>query len=65
MLSALDVLAVIIALVACITLIITTAIQNARLTRARDEYRTAYLELKHAESMRPRAIRDTKPATRR
>ena len=52
MLSALDMLAVIIALTASITLIITTAIQNARLTRARDEYRTAYLELKREADAR-------------
>jgi hypothetical protein len=50
--SALDMLAVIIALVACITLIITTAIQNARLTHSRDDWRTAYLELKHSTNPR-------------
>jgi hypothetical protein len=43
--SALDMLAVIIALTASITLLITTAIQNARLTRSRDEWRALALEL--------------------
>jgi len=38
--TALDMLAVIIALSVSMTLIITTAIQNARLTRSRDEWRT-------------------------
>lgn len=42
--SALDMLAVIIALTASITLLITTAIQNARLTRSRDEWRALALE---------------------
>ena len=37
--TALDMLAVIIALGVSMTLIITTAIQNARLTRSRDEWR--------------------------
>jgi len=37
--SALDMLAVIIALTASLTLLITTAIQNARLTRSRDHWR--------------------------
>jgi hypothetical protein len=37
--SALDMLAVIIALTASLTLLITTAIQNARLTRSRDQWR--------------------------
>jgi hypothetical protein len=59
MLSALDLLAVIIALVACITLIITTAIQNARLTHARDEWRTAYLELKHSTNPAEPFTRET------
>ena len=40
MLSALDVLAVIIALGSCLALIITSAVQNARLTRSRDQWRT-------------------------
>jgi len=52
MLSALDLLAVIIALVACITLIITSALANVRLTRSRDDWRTAYLELKHSTNPR-------------
>jgi hypothetical protein len=43
--SALDMLAVIIALTASLTLLITTAIQNARLTRSRDEWRALALEL--------------------
>jgi hypothetical protein len=38
-----DMLAVIIALVVSTTLVITTALANARLTRSRDEYRKAYL----------------------
>jgi len=42
--SALDLLAVIIALTASLTLLITTAIQNARLTRSRDEWRALALE---------------------
>jgi len=37
--TALDMLAFIIALGVSMTLIITTAIQNARLTRSRDEWR--------------------------
>ena len=57
--SALDMLAVIIALTASITLLITTAIQNARLTRARDEYRTAYLELKYATNPAEPFTRET------
>lgn len=52
MLSALDLVAVVIALVTSCTLLITTALQNARLTRARDEYRTAYLELKREADAR-------------
>ena len=52
MLSALDLVAVVIALATSRTLLITTAIQNARLTRARDEYRTAYLELKREADAR-------------
>ena len=38
--TTLDMVAVIIALGVSLTLIITTAIQNARLTRSRDEWRT-------------------------
>jgi hypothetical protein len=37
--SALDMLAVIIALATSLTLLITTAIQNARITRSRDQWR--------------------------
>jgi hypothetical protein len=57
--SALDMLAVIIALATSLTLLITTAIQNARLTRARDEYRTAYLELKYTTNPREPFTRET------
>jgi hypothetical protein len=39
MLSALDLVAVVIALATSLTLLITTAIQNARLTRSRDQWR--------------------------
>ena len=39
MLSTLDLVAVAIALATSLTLLITTAIQNARLTRSRDEWR--------------------------
>lgn len=42
--SALDMLAFIMALGVSMTLIITTAIQNARLTRSRDEWRRLALE---------------------
>lgn len=45
-LTALDLLAVMIALVVSVTLVITTAIANARLTRAVQEYRKAYLDMK-------------------
>jgi hypothetical protein len=45
MLSALDLVAVAIALVTSTTLLITTAIQNARITRSRDEWRALALEL--------------------
>jgi hypothetical protein len=37
--SALDLVAVMIALVTSTTLLITTALQNARLTRSRDQWR--------------------------
>lgn len=47
-----DLFAVIIALGTSLALIITSAIQNARLTRARDEYRTAYLDLKRQADAR-------------
>ena len=39
-------LAVMIALVVSVTLVITTALANARITRSRDEYRKAWLEAK-------------------
>jgi hypothetical protein len=42
--TALDMLAFIIALGVSLTLIITTALQNARLTRSRDEWRRLALE---------------------
>jgi hypothetical protein len=42
--TALDMLAFIMALGVSLTLIITTAIQNARLTRSRDEWRRLALE---------------------
>jgi len=42
--TALDMLAFIMALGVSMTLIITTAIQNARLTRSRDEWRRLALE---------------------
>jgi hypothetical protein len=45
-LTTLDMLAVMIALVVSVTLVITTALANARLTRSRNEYRVAYLDLK-------------------
>lgn len=44
-LQATDVIAVFIALVSSVTLVITTAIANARLTRSRNDWRTGYLEL--------------------
>ena len=47
-----DLIALIIALGSCLALVITSAIQNARLTRARDEYRTAYLALKREHTGR-------------
>jgi hypothetical protein len=42
--------AVIIALVASMTLIITTALANARLTRSRDEWRTLALNAQRARN---------------
>ena len=45
-LTTLDLLAVIIALVVSVTLVVTSAIANARLTRAVQEYRIAYLDMK-------------------
>ena len=41
-----DILAVIIALVVSVTLVITTALANARLTTSRDEWRKAYYAVK-------------------
>jgi len=43
-----DLIAIVIALGASVTLIITSAIQNARLTRAVEEYRKAYFNYKFA-----------------
>ena len=40
-----DVIAVFIALVSSVTLVITTAIANARLTRSRDQWRKDYCDL--------------------
>ena len=40
-----DLLAVMIALVVSVTLVITTALANAKLTVSRDEWRKAYYEL--------------------
>ena len=45
-LTTLDLLAVTIALVVSVTLVITSAVANARLTRSVQEYRAAYLDLK-------------------
>ena len=44
--TTLDMLAVMIALVVSVTLVITTAIANARLTASRDEWRQAYYAIK-------------------
>jgi hypothetical protein len=44
--TTLDMLAVMIALVVSTTLVITTAIANARLTASRDEWRQAYYSIK-------------------
>jgi hypothetical protein len=44
-LTTLDMLAVMIALVVSVTLVITTAIANARLTRSRDNWRQSYLQM--------------------
>ncbi len=43
-----DMLAVMIALAVSITLVVTTTIANARLTRSRDEWRKAYYNYKFA-----------------
>jgi hypothetical protein len=45
-LTTLDLLAVMIALVVSVTLVITTAIANARITQSRDSYRKAWLDSK-------------------
>jgi hypothetical protein len=45
-LTTLDLLAVMIALVVSVTLVITTAVANARLTRSVQEYREAWLTAK-------------------
>jgi hypothetical protein len=45
-LTTLDLLAVMIALVVSVTLVITSAVANARLTRSVQEYREAWLNLK-------------------
>jgi hypothetical protein len=45
-LTTLDLLAVIIALVVSVTLVVTSAIANARLTRSVKEYREAWLTAK-------------------
>ena len=42
--SALDLVAVCLALVVSVGLTITTALANARLTRSRDEWRASYME---------------------
>jgi hypothetical protein len=42
-----EVLGIMIILVVASTIVITTAIANARLTRSRDEWRTAYYNLKN------------------
>lgn len=47
--TTLDMLAVIIALVVSVTLVVTTALANARITRSRDEWRSAYYTLKGRE----------------
>lgn len=45
-LQATDLLAITIALVVSVTLVITSAVANARLTRSVQEYRAAYLDMK-------------------
>lgn len=44
-LSVLDLVAVMIALGVSVTLVITTALANARLTRSRDDWRQSYLQM--------------------
>ena len=39
-----DLIAIVIALGTSVTLVITSAIQNARLTKSRNDYRQAYLQ---------------------
>jgi hypothetical protein len=41
-----DILAVIIALVVSTTLVVTTALANAKLTRSRNEWRKSYYDIK-------------------
>jgi hypothetical protein len=41
-----DLFAIMIALVVSVTLVITSALHNSRLTRSVQEYRAAYLDLK-------------------
>lgn len=41
-----DLIAIVIALGVSVTLVITSAVANARLTRSVQEYRTAYLDIK-------------------
>lgn len=44
-LTTLDMLAVMLALVVSVTLVVTTALANARLTRSRDDWRQSYLQM--------------------
>ena len=44
-LTTLDLLAVMIALGTSVTLVITSAIQNARLTKSRNDWRQSYLQM--------------------
>lgn len=44
-LTTLDLLAVTIALVVSVTLVITSAVANARLTRSRNDWRQSYLQM--------------------
>ena len=46
-LSTWDMFAVIIALSVSLTLIVTTSVANARITRSRNEWRKEYYELQH------------------
>ena len=47
-LTTLDLLAIMIALVVSVTLVVTSALHNARLTRAVQEYRKAWIIAKQA-----------------